>query len=59
MGSSFDEVSKEIKRMPYEVVKGDNNTPRVKIDDRTYTPQEISAMVLHGGGIPCHGKQLE
>ena len=46
MGSSFDEVSKEIKRMPYEVVKGDNNTPRVKIDDRTYTPQEISAMVL-------------
>ena len=46
MGSSFDEVSSEIKRMPYEVVKGDNNTPRVKIDDRTYTPQEISAMVL-------------
>ena len=46
MGSSFDEVAKEIKRMPYEVVKGDNNTPRVKIDDRTYTPQEISAMVL-------------
>ena len=46
MGSSFDEVSAEIKRMPYEVVKGDNNTPRVKIDDRTYTPQEISAMVL-------------
>ena len=46
MGSSFDEVAKEITRMPYEVVKGDNNTPRVKIDDRTYTPQEISAMVL-------------
>ncbi len=46
MGSSFKEVSSEIKRMPYEVVKGDNNTPRVKIDDRTYTPQEISAMVL-------------
>ena len=46
MGSSFDEVAKEISRMPYEVVKGDNNTPRVKIDDRTYTPQEISAMVL-------------
>ena len=46
MGTSFDEVSKEISRMPYEVVKGDNNTPRVKIDDRTYTPQEISAMVL-------------
>ena len=35
MGSSFDEVSSEIKRMPYEVVKGDNNTPKVKIDDRT------------------------
>jgi len=46
MGSSFKEVSSEIKRMPYEVVKGDNDTPRVKIDDRTYTPQEISAMVL-------------
>ena len=46
MGSSFKEVSSEIKRMPYEVVKGDNNTPRVKIDDRTFTPQEISAMVL-------------
>ncbi len=46
MGSSFDEVAKEISRMPYEVVKGKNNTPRVKIDDREYTPQEISAMVL-------------
>lgn len=46
MGSSFDDVAKEVKRMSYEVVKGDNNTPRVKIDDRTYTPQEISAMVL-------------
>jgi len=46
MGNSFDEVSKERGRVPYEVVKGDNNTPRVKIDDRLYTPQEISAMVL-------------
>lgn len=46
MGNSFDEVSKEISRVPYDVVKGDNNTPRVKIDDRMYTPQEISAMVL-------------
>ncbi|PHR46433.1 MAG: molecular chaperone DnaK [Fluviicola sp.] len=46
MGSSFDDVKDEVKRMPYEVVKGDNNTPRVKIDDRTYTPQEISAMIL-------------
>jgi molecular chaperone DnaK len=46
MGSSYDEVAKEIGRMPYEVVKGKNSTPRVKIDDREYTPQEISAMVL-------------
>ncbi len=46
MGNSFDDVAKEIKRTPYEVVKGENNTPRVKIDDRLYTPQEISAMVL-------------
>ncbi len=46
MGESFDSTQKEIKRVPYKVIKGDNNTPRVKIDDRTYTPQEISAMVL-------------
>ena len=46
MGNSFDQVSAEIKRASYKVVKGDNNTPRVKIDDRLYTPQEISAMVL-------------
>jgi molecular chaperone DnaK len=46
MGSSYEEMKKEIKRVPYEIVKGDNNTPRVKIDDRTYTPQEISAMIL-------------
>lgn len=46
MGNNFDEVSKEVSRVPYEVVKGDNNTPRVKIGDRFYTPQEISAMVL-------------
>jgi len=46
MGNSFDQVSKEIKRSSYNVVKGDNNTPRVKIEDRLYTPQEISAMVL-------------
>ncbi len=46
MGETFDKVSAEISRMPYEVVKGDNNTPRVKIADRLYTPQEISAMVL-------------
>ena len=46
MGNKFDEVSKEIDRVPYEVVKGDNNTPRVQIGDRQYTPQEISAMIL-------------
>lgn len=46
MGNSYDEVSKEIKRVPYEIVKGDNNTPRVKVDDRQYTPQEISAIIL-------------
>ncbi len=46
MGESFDRVTNEITRMPYSVVRGDNNTPRVKIDDRMYTPQEISAMIL-------------
>lgn len=46
MGETFDRVSKEISRVPYKVVKGENNTPRVQIDDRKYTPQEISAMVL-------------
>lgn len=46
MGHTYDEVSKEILRVPYKVVKGDNNTPRVQIDDRKYTPQEISAIVL-------------
>lgn len=46
MGNQFSEVEKETKRVPYQVVKGDNNTPRVQINDRKYTPQEISAMVL-------------
>lgn len=46
MGASFDETKKEGERVPYEVVKGDNGTPRVKIDDRLYSPQEISAMIL-------------
>ena len=46
MGESFDRVQKEVNRVPFKVVKGENNTPRVKIDDRLYTPQEISAMVL-------------
>ena len=46
MGETYDRVSKEISRMPYKVVKGENNTPRVDIDSRLYTPQEISAMIL-------------
>jgi len=46
MGESFDKLAEEIKRYPYKTVKGDNNTPRVQIDDRTYTPQEISAIIL-------------
>ncbi len=46
MGSGYDEVPKDIARMPYKVVRGENNTPRVEIDDRKYSPQEISAMIL-------------
>ena len=46
MGSSFDETKGEAKRFPYKIVKGDNNSPRVTIDDRNYSPQEISAMIL-------------
>ncbi len=46
MGHTYSEVSDETTRVPYKVVKGDNNTPRVDIDGRLYTPQEISAMVL-------------
>ena len=46
MGESYDQVSREIERVPYKVAKGDNNTPRVDIDGRLYTPQEISAMIL-------------
>src|ERR1051326_7300807 len=46
MGHTFGEVSEEMKRVTYSVVKGDNNTLRVDIDGRKYTPQEISAMIL-------------
>ena len=46
MGCRFDEVNKEAERVPYNVVKGENNTPRIQINDRNYSPQEISAMVL-------------
>ncbi len=46
MGRRFDEVGEELKHNAYKIVKGDNNTPRVDIDGRMYTPQEISAMIL-------------
>ena len=46
MGESFDQCAREVGRVTYDVVRGDNNTPRVQIDDRKYSPQEISAMVL-------------
>ena len=46
MGETFDQVSTEVNRVPYKVVRGDNNTPRVDINGRLYSPQEISAMVL-------------
>ena len=46
MGETYDQVNKEISRMPYAVAKGDNNTPRIDIDGRLYTPQEISAIIL-------------
>jgi molecular chaperone DnaK len=46
MGNKFSESKNEAERVPYKVVKGDNDTPRVDIDGRLYTPQEISAMVL-------------
>ncbi len=46
MGENYDQVQKEIAAVPYKVVKGDNNTPRVEINGRLYTPQEISAIIL-------------
>src|SRR5690606_22779467 len=46
MGRKFDEVESEIKTVPYEVVRGENDTARVKVNGRVYTPQEISAMIL-------------
>ena len=46
MGENFDQVAKEIDRVPYKVVRSENNTPRVDIDGRLYSPQEISAMIL-------------
>ncbi|MRI64391.1 molecular chaperone DnaK [Ornithobacterium rhinotracheale] len=46
IGDKYSEIQNEVKRVPYEVVKGANDAPKVKIDDREYTPQEISAMIL-------------
>ena len=46
MGETFDQVNTEVNRVPYKVVRGDNNTPRVDISGKLYTPQEISAMIL-------------
>ena len=46
MGEPYTNLSKEIKRVPFSVIQGDHDTPRVKIDDRFYSPQEISAMIL-------------
>jgi len=46
MGNKYSESSKEAKRVPYKVTKGDNDTPRVDVDGRLYTPQELSAMIL-------------
>jgi len=46
MGETYDQVNKEIERVPYTVVRGENNTPRVDIEGRQYSPQEISAMIL-------------
>ena len=46
MGTSYDDSKKEISRVPYELIKGEGNIPKVKIGDKTYTPQEISAIIL-------------
>ena len=46
MGETYDQVTKEVERVPYSVARGDNNTPRVDIEGRQYSPQEVSAMIL-------------
>ncbi|MBR3441730.1 MAG: molecular chaperone DnaK [Bacteroidales bacterium] len=46
MGETYDQVTKEVNRVPYKVVRGENNTPRVDINGKLYSPQEISAMIL-------------
>ena len=53
MGCRFDEVKKEAERVPYNVIKGENNTPRIQINDRNYSPQEISAMILQKNEEDC------
>ena len=61
MGERYDQVTADIERAPYSIVKGDNNTPRVDIDGRQYTPQEISAIILPrtgGYGSRHHGSRL-
>jgi molecular chaperone DnaK len=46
MGTTFDESESEISKVPYSIVRGPNNSPRVKIDTKEYSPQEISAIIL-------------
>lgn len=46
MGESYDEVREEMTRVPFTIARGDNNTPRVKVGDRLYSPQEVSAIIL-------------
>ena len=46
MGRKYDDLNEELDEVPYDVVRGDGGTPRVKLGDREYTPQEISAMIL-------------
>ena len=46
MGETYEQVTKEVERMPYKVIRGENNTPRVDINGKLYSPQEISAMIL-------------
>ena len=59
MGETYDQVAQEVERAPYKVVRGDNNTPRVDIDGRQYSPQEISATFYEneedGRGLPGAG----
>jgi molecular chaperone DnaK len=53
MGRSYDEVTNEIARVPFKVVRGENNIPKVDIDGHTYSPQEISAIILQKNETNC------